>query len=188
MNSYYNEEELKNIGFKAFGNNVLISKKSSIYSPELIEIGSNVRVDDFCILSGKIALGNYIHIAPYSSLCGGEEGVFIEDFVNISRKVEVFAISDDYSGETLTSPLLPDKYKKIKHGKVQIKKQVLIGPASILLPGITVEEGTAVGAMSLIKESTQPWGIYAGIPAKIIKQRKKDLLKLEEEFLNEQNI
>lgn len=39
MNSFYSREELKKIGFKSYGENVLISKKASIYSPEKIEIG-----------------------------------------------------------------------------------------------------------------------------------------------------
>ena len=53
MNSFYSKEELKEIGFKKYGENVLISRKTSIYNPEKIIIGNNVRIDDFCILSRK---------------------------------------------------------------------------------------------------------------------------------------
>ena len=62
MNSFYSDEELKKIRFKSLGENVLISKKASIYSPEKIIIGNNVRIDDFCILSGNIQIGNHVHI------------------------------------------------------------------------------------------------------------------------------
>lgn len=48
---FYSREQLEKIGFKSLGKNVLISDKSSIYSPENISIGNNVRIDDFCILS-----------------------------------------------------------------------------------------------------------------------------------------
>lgn len=48
---FYSREQLEKIGFKFLGNNVLISDKTSIYSPENISIGNNVRVDDFSILS-----------------------------------------------------------------------------------------------------------------------------------------
>lgn len=34
-------------------------------------IGSNVRIDDFCILSGRLEFGSYVHIAAYSALYGG---------------------------------------------------------------------------------------------------------------------
>lgn len=46
-----------------------------------------------------------------------------------------------------------------------------------------MEEGTSIGANSLVLKSTEPWGIYAGSPIKKLKNRKKDLLKLEKEFL-----
>jgi acetyltransferase-like isoleucine patch superfamily enzyme len=39
--------------------------------------------------------------------------------------------------------------------------------------------------MSFVKHDLQPWGIYAGIPVKRVKERKKRLLALEEEFLKE---
>jgi serine acetyltransferase len=50
--SFLSREKLMEIGFKSIGENVLLSSKASIYGPENIEIGNNVRIDDFCILSG----------------------------------------------------------------------------------------------------------------------------------------
>ena len=48
---FYSREQLEKIGFKSLGENVLISDKTSIYSPENISIGNNVRIDDFSVLS-----------------------------------------------------------------------------------------------------------------------------------------
>lgn len=70
MNNFYNKEELKQIGFKSIGEDVLISKKASIYSPKSIIIGDHVRIDDFTILSGNITIGNYVHISAFVSLYG----------------------------------------------------------------------------------------------------------------------
>ena len=70
MSSFYSVDELNTLGLKSFGENVLISRKCSIYSPEKISIGNNVRIDDFCILSGNISLGSHIHISAYSALYG----------------------------------------------------------------------------------------------------------------------
>ncbi len=67
-------------------------------------INDNVRIDDFCILSGHIEIGSYIHIAAYSALYGGQAGIFMDDFLNISSRVFVYSVSDDYSGETMTNP------------------------------------------------------------------------------------
>ena len=178
MNSYYSLNELSQLGLKNYGLNVLISRKASIYSPEKIMIGSNVRIDDFCILSGNIIIGNYVHINPYTGVFAGTAGVVFEDYANLASRVTIYAISDDYTGETLTSPLIPEKYKKITREPVWIKKYVIIGTGTSILPGVIIEEGCAIGAMSLVKSSTEPWGIYAGIPLEYIKPRNKEMLKL----------
>ena len=83
----------------------------------------------------------------------------------------------------MTNPTIPDNYKKIIYGKVIIKKHSIVGSGTTILPGVTLEEGTSVGANSLVNKSTKPWGIYVGSPIRKLKDRKKDLLELEKEFL-----
>ena len=187
MNDFYSEEEIKKLPFKYVGEHIQLSKKISFYSSHLIEIGDNVRIDDFCILSGKITIGNNVHIAAYSALFGGEAGITISNYANISSRVSIYAVSDDFSGRAMTNPTIPNKFKKIINEPVFIGKHVVIGSGCTVLPGVTLEEGTALGAMSLCKSSTQSWKIYAGIPAKIIKDRSQDLLKYEKEFKNDSN-
>ena len=102
MTSFYDKDEIKKLGLKSFGEEVLISRKASFYGAEDISIGSHVRIDDFCILSGKITLGNYIHIAAFSALYGGTDGVCIDDFANISSRVSIYSRNDDYSGLSMT--------------------------------------------------------------------------------------
>lgn len=184
--SFYNEEELKEIGLKVYGKNVLISRNATIYGADKISIGDNVRIDDFCILSGNISLGSYIHIAAYCGLFGGEAGIIMEDFTTLSSRCAVYGVSDDYSGEALTNPMLPDKFRNVTEGTVTIKKHSIVGTGSSILPNVTIGEGCSVGSMSLINKSIDDWGIYAGIPCKRIKERKKDLLALEKEFLKEE--
>ena len=111
MTSFRTREELEALGFRSIGENVLISRNATIYGAANMSIGSNVRIDDFCILSGKIEIGNYIHIAAYSAIYGGSAGVQIADFANISSRVCIYALSDDFSGETMSNPMIPDKYK-----------------------------------------------------------------------------
>ncbi len=182
---FLGKEQLEKIGFKEIGENVLISDKASIYGASEISIGSNVRIDDFCILSGKINIGNYIHIAAYSALYGGSEGIWLYDFANISSRVTIYALSDDYSGESMTNPMIPEKYKKVVRERVVIGKHVIIGSTSVVLPGAVLNEGASFGAFSLIKGNVPCWSVNAGIPCKKIKERKKDVLQLEEQFINE---
>lgn len=185
MDSFYSQTELLDIGFASVGNGVLISKKASIYSPNSIKIGDNVRIDDFCILSGSITIGNYIHIAAYSAIYGGVKGVFIEDFANISSKVVIYSISDDYSGNSLTNPMIPDKYKNLQSEKVIIEKHVIIGTGCTILPGVILKIGSSIGAMSLVNKTIDPWNVCVGIPARKIKDRSDKLLDLEMKFLEE---
>lgn len=183
--SFYTPEELKELGFKSIGKNVLISRKASIYKPELIEIGDNVRIDDFCILSGKIKLGSFIHIAAGCYLFAGEAGIIMEDFSCLSSRVSVYAITDDYSGEFLTNPMVPEKYRNIISEPVIIKKHGLIGTGATILPGVTIGEGAAVGSMALVNKDIPEWTIAVGIPAKPVKERKRDLLELEKRLYEE---
>lgn len=134
-NSFYSFDELNSIGFRSFGKNVLISRKVSIYSPSKITLGSNVRIDDFCILSGRILLGNYIHIAAYSVLYGSDIGITIGYYANISSRVSIYAVSDDYSGETMTNPMIPDEYKNVDRRPIHIGKHVIIASTNVVMPG-----------------------------------------------------
>lgn len=185
MESFYTDQELLKLGLNSYGTNVRISRYARLYSVRNITIGSNVRIDDFCILSGKITLGNNIHIAAYSALYGGIEGIEIDHFCNLSSRVSIYAISDDYSGMTLTNPTIPKEYKELLEKKVVLEKHVIIGPTSVVLPGLILREGSSFGAMSFINKSSDPWSIYIGIPAKKLKERSKNLLFLENKFLDE---
>lgn len=187
MSSFYTEDELKELGLKSFGKNVQISRKTSIYGADKISIGDNVRIDDYCFLSGNITIGNYVHIAVACLLYGGTAGIEMHDFSGLSPRITIHSDSEDYSGESLTNPTTPMKYKNHFAAKVVLKRHVIIGSGSTILPGVIMEEGGAVGAMSLVSKSTEPWSIYAGIPAKRVKDRSKNLLKFEKELLESEN-
>lgn len=183
--AYLSIEQLTNMGFKSLGKNVKISDKASIYDCSEIEIGDNSRIDDFCVISGKIKIGKFCHITPMCLIAGGKLGIFIDDFSTLAYGVKVFSQSDDYSGESMTNSLIPPKYKNEFFAKVIINKHVIIGTNSVIFPGVTLSEGTSIGAMSLVLKNTVAWGIYTGTPAKLLKMRSKKLLVLTEEFMRE---
>lgn len=185
-NSFLSRDELRQKGFRRVGDNVLLSRYATIYSSESIEIGDNVRIDDFCILSGTISIGDYIHIAAYSALFGGDKGITIHDFANISSRNVIYAVNDDYTGIAMTNPMIPDKYRHVTSAEVIIEKHVIIGSGCVVLPGVTLREGSAFGALTLIKNDSEPWSINAGIPSRKIGNRQKNPLELEKVFLGEQ--
>jgi len=176
-NSFYTASELSEIGLLSIGERVLISRKASIYSPSTISIGNNVRIDDFCILSGSIEIGSNIHIAAYSAIYGHNR-VVLEDFSGLSARVTIYSAMDDFSGEYLIGPIHGEGKVNVQGGLVHINKYVQIGASSIIFPNIEIGEGSIIGCFSLVKASVGSWGIYAGIPVKRIKDRSKNLISL----------
>lgn len=182
--AFISETKLKEMGFKNLGKNIKISDKSSIYNCDRISIGDNTRIDDFCVISGTVTLGRNVHIAIFNNVAGGELGITMEDFSGLAYGCHVFAQSDDYSGNTMTNPTVPSQYKNEAKSPIHIGRHVIIGTSSIVLPGVTLAEGCSVGAMSMVTKSTDPWGIYFGVPAKRLKNRSRELLKLERQYLD----
>jgi galactoside O-acetyltransferase len=183
LNSFYNQEELNELGLKSVGKNVLVSRKASIYSPQLLSIGDNVRIDDFAVLSGEIVLGSYIHIAAFCALFGKAK-IEMKDFSTLSSRVTIYSVSDDYSGNFMTNPTVPSIYTNVKQGKVILEKHVIIGASSVILPSVVIGEGTAVGSMCLVTKSLPEWQVCAGVPAIPIRERSRDLIKLENELID----
>lgn len=185
---YYTESDLREAGFKSIGKNVSIAKNCTIIGLSNISIGDNVRIDGYCSIiaagTGYVTLGSYIHIGGYCMLSAGD-GIVMDDFSGLSQGVRIYSRTDDYSGKFLTNPTVPEKYTGITQGKVELKKHVIIGSGSVILPRITIGQGSSVGALSLVTKSLDDWGVYCGTPAKILKSRSKNLLKLEEELRKE---
>lgn len=182
--AFLSRKQLENIGFANIGDNVLISDKASIYNPEKISIANNVRIDDFVVISAGangVYIGSHVHIAIFSSVIG-QARVTISDFSNISSRVSIYSSNDDYSGISMTNPCIPEQFKKVEHLPVMIGKHVIVGSGSIVLPSATLDDGVAIGALSVVKCDCESWTIYAGNPLKKIKKRKKDLLKLEVKY------
>lgn len=185
--TFYSEKELKKLGLKKYGTDVLISRNAMLYQPELLEIGNHVRIDDFTTMSGRIVLGDYVHIAQSCGLYGGTAGIVMDDFSGLSSRVVIYATSNDYSGESLTNPTVPEKYKAAdKNEAVHLCKHVIVGTTSVILPGVEIGEGSSVGALSLCAKDLAPWGVYAGSPARLIKERSKKLLELESKLRAEE--
>ena len=176
MDSFYSNTELVEIGFRSLGTGVKISRKASIYSPESISIGNNVRIDDFCILSGNITLGSNIHISAYVALYGAK-GIVFEDFTGISPKSIIYSAMDDFSGDYLIGPIHPKYTTNVTGGTVFIRRFAQVGSNSIIFPNLEIGEGAVIGACSLVKHNVEPWGIYYGIPAVKKRERKRKLLK-----------
>lgn len=179
--AFLDRQQLEAMGFASLGEDVRISHLASIHNPAAISLGSHVRIDDFCLLSagaGGIAIGSHVHIGAYASLIGAGRMV-LADFTNLSSRVAIYSSSDDYSGATMTNPMVPDAFKQVTHGEVRLERHVIVGCGSVILPKVTLHQGSAVGALSLVNQSVPELTMVAGIPAKKVKDRLSTMFELE---------
>lgn len=173
---YLTEQQLEQIGFKSIGENVKISEKASIYNPQNISLGSNIRIDDWTILSagdGGIEIGDYVHIAAYSSLIG-QGKITMEDYTGISQRVSLISSTDDFSGQYFVGPTIQTDKRNVFSAPITIKKYSVIGIGSTVLPGVTIGENCGIAAMSMVNHNIEEDSLYAGVPAKFIGERKKN--------------
>lgn len=183
--SFHSPDALREMGFLSVGEDVKVSAKASIYGASRISLGAHSRIDDFCVLSageGGIQIGRNVHIAVMCSLIG-KARIELHDFAGLSSRVCIYSSSDDYSGESMTNPTVPEAFTHVDHRPVVLERHVIVGSGSVILPGVTIGEGTAVGALCLVAKDLEPFGIYAGSPLKRVKSRSRRLLELEKLYL-----
>ena len=97
---YYQNNELKEFGFKKVGTNVKIAKNCTIVGINNISLGNNIRIDSNVVIAankGYLKLGNYIHVGAGSYLnCEG--GITLANFSGLSQGVHIYSSSGDFSG------------------------------------------------------------------------------------------
>lgn len=146
-----------------------------------VDIGANSRIDAFVTITGSVKIGRNVHISTGACIFGGE-GVDIGDYSAISVGVKIFTATEDLSGEAMTNPTISAAYRNTFSAPIRIGKHCVVSAGAVLLPGAELLDGACVGALSLVKEQLWEWAIYAGIPAKMIRGRKQDLLKYQEQI------
>lgn len=177
----YSYEELQQLLGKV-GSHVQIHRSVIFFNPKGIFIESHVRIDCFCLLSAGaegIHIGSHIHLGASTHLFGSGGKIALDPFCNISSRVSLFTASDDYTEGYLTNPTIPMEYKKVSQAPIQISSHAIIGCGSVIMPGITIALGGAVGALSFVNEDVPELAIVAGIPIRRIGTRKTPLPQAE---------
>jgi acetyltransferase-like isoleucine patch superfamily enzyme len=172
--------------FKSIGENVIIGKTVRIRHPELVEIGNNVIIDDFTYISTSMKLHDYVHISAGCKIIGGIHAfVEMHSFSTLAPNVVLSAGTDDYMGG-LATPLVPMRYKgNAAIGSIVLKKHCIVGANSVVLTNVTLHEGSCVGALSLVNKDLEAWKLYAGVPVRFLKDRRKEeTLQSEKAFLD----
>jgi acetyltransferase-like isoleucine patch superfamily enzyme len=136
---------------------------TKIIGIDKIEFGRPIIIDDFTLIyaTAKIRLGNYVHVACFASITGGAELV-VEDFVAISQGVRILTGTDDFKNWGFGNSTVNEKYRNTKRAPVTIGRFCILGANSVVLPGVKIGEGAAVGAGSVVTKDLDPWGVYVG--------------------------
>jgi len=176
----YTEKQLSEMGIR-FGENVQIHR-TVLFFGDNVRIGSHVRIDCYSIITSQkpVIIGSHIHIGAGGHIFG-TEGVTLNDFCNLSSRCSIFTASDDYTQGYMTNPTVPDEFKLVTRAPVVLEKHVIIGCGSIIMPGVTLGMGAAVGALSLVNKDVPAFHIVGGTPNKTLGLRDKNrLIEMEE--------
>jgi acetyltransferase-like isoleucine patch superfamily enzyme len=181
--------ELDACALASVGARVKVSRHALLLRPDRIDLGSDVRIDAFCVLSGSdggVRIGDHVHLSAHTCILGRESTV-IEDFCTISVRCTILSSDDDYSGSALTNPTVPDRLRGATDAPVRIGAHSIVGAGSVVLPGVTIGPSAAVGAMTLVKEDVPELAIVAGAPMRRIGTRAQEHLALARELRQEES-
>jgi acetyltransferase-like isoleucine patch superfamily enzyme len=130
------------------GKNLILSKGGVIKRPEQLSIGDNIFINrNFHISAYDMKIGSNVMIGPnFVAECDDHK-------FNIVGK-SMYSISKDKNFSGIT-----------------IENDVWIGSNVVLLKGVTVGEGSIVGAGSVVCRSILPYTVSVGVPCKPIRTR-----------------
>ena len=140
-----------------------------------ISYGCNMAEAEFSTSRhGSITVGRFTSISK-SSIISGNTKITIGSFNSIIGTCFV-ATGHDYDRFTtyyIKSHLLNESKEESLYskGEINIGNDVWIGTNSVILSNVTIGTGAVIGAGSVITHDLEPYGIYAGIPAKLIRYR-----------------
>lgn len=160
---------------RACGADVFISANVEIRRPQLVRVGSHVAIDSGLYLTTAATIGDYTHLGPYLAVIGGAQStLLVEDFVTIAAGSRLLCGSDQFGGEGLTSVTVPEEFRDaVTLGTIRCARFAGIGANAVVMPNVTIGEGSVIGACSLVTQDTEPWTFYVGVPARPVKVRPR---------------
>lgn len=160
------------------GEDVFISANVEIRRPQLVQVGSHVAIDSGFYLTTAAHIGDHVHLAPYLTVIGGPQSCFVaEDFVGVGAGSRFVCGSDNFMGDDGIPGLVPDEYRgSLNLTTIRCCRFVVLGTNTVVMPGVTLGEGSITGACSLVTKDTEPWTVNIGVPARPVKVRPRDII------------
>ena len=130
----------------SIGRGTFIMKNNYILTPQKINIGNNSHINRGCILDAR-------------------GGIKIGNNVSVSYNTKIISGSHDINDSNFRGIFLP----------IIIEDYVWIGVSATILQNVKIGKGAVICANAVVTKDVSPYSIMAGIPAKKIGERKKDL-------------
>ncbi len=148
----------QNLRYKIYRNNYSISDDFRFNGKDIFFYGK-----------GYLKIENNSYIGSLSTIQLHENcSVTIGQGCSISHNVRIYTTTKDPDFDFSDKNNIP-----IKTGDVLIGKNVWIGANVFINPGIKIGDNSVIGANSVVTKNVEPFGIYGGVPAKLL--RMKDI-------------
>jgi galactoside O-acetyltransferase len=173
MESQYKSAEFMR-RFARVGAGVVVFQWALILKPEVIEIGDGTRIDDYTRVEGGggLRIGRYVHICSFASVFGGGEAE-MGDCSGLGQGARVITGSGHPCEEQFPMRMIEgDPYYRMR-GRCVLGAYSFVATNAVVMPNVTLGEGAVAAAGAVVTRDVPPWTVVAGVPARIVGERKK---------------
>lgn len=141
-----------------------------------IRIANDCRIDSFVKLEGGsgLTIGPRVHIASFAHLNIGGGSLVVGDGAAFASGAKVISGGNTPDGRSMSASAHPDDQVLAYHRLVVGRNAAILSGAIVV--GVDVGEGAVLAAGGVATKPLVPYGIYAGVPAKLIGWRKHDFV------------
>lgn len=154
------------------GPSLRVGRNVQLVAPENIRLGREVSLHGNAYVNaagpqGSVRIGDRTHVDQFCVLYG-QGGLSIGQACAIASGVIVYSqtnqIGADAEARVIDQPVL--------YAPVRIGDDVWVGARAVILPGVTVGDHAVIGAGAVVREDVPAWAIVAGVPARVIRDRR----------------
>ena len=144
----------------SMASNVFIDQNVFFAHPEAVHLAEFSYIDKNVIIMSKTAkIGKRVHLAPRVFISGG--GDFeIDDYAGIAPNANIITATEVLKDGARFGPMVNPANRNVYRGRVHIMRDAFIGTNVTILPGVTVAQGSVVGAGVTLLKNTEEWKIY----------------------------
>jgi galactoside O-acetyltransferase len=144
-----------------------------VLKPEVVNVDPTARIDSFCKIEGGmgVRIGPHVHISSFCHINVGGGAVQILAHVGIASGARILGGSNKPAGASM-SAASPAAMQVVERRLTMILPWAFVGANAVVMPGVTIGEGAVVGAGAVVTKDVPAWEVWAGNPARKIRDRQ----------------